>query len=304
MTDLPLRCPSCGHSSGDTLVAIPHHTPRIDLLLRSNERPTDDEERAFQKFVIEGESQIRSLENRIEQAKNSLNQLEADLKRTQVAVKEHKDMLNPAKRLPFDILREIFLVGVGLGTDVGSHFRSTSHSLDLNSPPWVYGRVCHFWNEVTLNTPRLWTRIKVVRRQIAMKRQFYATTSVTVKGREYRSTGTGGWRMPLSLSLLSLYLGRSGSLPLAVYLDFNSIVWSSEGMTDFAQVFSAMLFLTSRRWVSLSLAGNLPTAFSNDSFPLLKYIQSEEEGIRVDDLIDITAPSYGRGPHWAINHAL
>ncbi|KAF9069083.1 hypothetical protein BDP27DRAFT_1447897 [Rhodocollybia butyracea] len=98
MTD-PLRCPSCGHSSGDTLIAIPHHTPRIESLLRSNERPTDDEERNFQKFVIEGESQIQSLENRIEQAENLLNQLEVALMRTRMAVKEHKDMLNPVRRL-------------------------------------------------------------------------------------------------------------------------------------------------------------------------------------------------------------
>ncbi|KAF9069084.1 hypothetical protein BDP27DRAFT_745805 [Rhodocollybia butyracea] len=96
--------------------------------------------------------------------------------------------------------------------------------------------------------------------------------------------------MPHSLSLLSLYMSRSDSLPLAVYLDLKPMQVSSEETTDFAPVFSAMLFLSSRRWVSLSLAGNLPAAFSNDSFPLLKHIQSEEEDIRVDDLIDITAP--------------
>ncbi|KAF9069082.1 hypothetical protein BDP27DRAFT_1325992 [Rhodocollybia butyracea] len=261
MTDLPLCCASCGHSSGDTL-AIPLHTPQ----------------HTFQKFVIEGESQIQSLENRIEQAKNLLNQLEVDLKRTQVAVKEHKDMLNPVRRLPFDVLREIFSVGAGLRTDVGSHFRSTSHYLNLNSPPWVYGRVCHSWNEVTVNTPLLWTRIKVVQRQIAMQRQFQATASLTVKGRVY--SGTSAVKIPLSFSLLSLYLSRSDNLPLAVSLDLRSM-----------PIFSATLFSSSRRWASLSLAGNLPAAFANGSFPLLKHIQSEEEEIRGSDLIDITAPS-------------
>ncbi|KAE9400928.1 hypothetical protein BT96DRAFT_784088, partial [Gymnopus androsaceus JB14] len=96
------------------------------------------------------------LEYRIEKARNLLVHLEATRKQTQQAVKEYKEMLNPVRRLPFDVFQEIFLHGAGMYTDAGSHFGSTSHSLDLASPPWVYGRVCQSWKEVTLETPLLW----------------------------------------------------------------------------------------------------------------------------------------------------
>ncbi|KAE9397750.1 hypothetical protein BT96DRAFT_883530, partial [Gymnopus androsaceus JB14] len=156
MTDLPLRCPSCGHSSTDSPIAIPHRTHRVESLLQSNEGPTEDEEHRFRKFVIEGESEIQYLEYRIEMCRILLDHLEDTLKRLRGAVKEHKEMLNPVRRLPFDVLQEIFLHGAGMYTDAGSHFGSISHSLDLTSPPWVYGRVCRWWKQVTLKTPLLW----------------------------------------------------------------------------------------------------------------------------------------------------
>ncbi|KAE9403487.1 hypothetical protein BT96DRAFT_814894, partial [Gymnopus androsaceus JB14] len=106
-------------------------------------------------------------------------------------VKEHKEMLNPVRRLPFDVLQEIFLHGAGMYTDAGSHFGSISHSLDLTSPPWVYGRVCRWWKQVTLKTPLLWTRIKVVKRHLTMRRNFTVTGSVSVKGRTSYYTDTG-----------------------------------------------------------------------------------------------------------------
>ncbi|KAE9385984.1 hypothetical protein BT96DRAFT_1087953, partial [Gymnopus androsaceus JB14] len=110
----------------------------------------------FRKFVIEGELEIQHLELRIEKTRDLLDHLEAILKQTRGAVKEHKEMLNPVRRLLFDVLQEIFLHGAGMYTDAGSHFSLTSHSLDLTSPPWVYGRVCHFWKEVALKTSLLW----------------------------------------------------------------------------------------------------------------------------------------------------
>ncbi|KAE9403488.1 hypothetical protein BT96DRAFT_854687 [Gymnopus androsaceus JB14] len=79
MTDLPLHCPSCGHSSTNTPIAIPHCTPCVESLLQSNEGPTEDEERQFRKFVIKGKSEIQYLEYRIEMSRILLDHLEDTL---------------------------------------------------------------------------------------------------------------------------------------------------------------------------------------------------------------------------------
>ncbi|KAF9070229.1 hypothetical protein BDP27DRAFT_1221074, partial [Rhodocollybia butyracea] len=162
MTDSGLRCPSCGHLSSDVRLSIPDETPRINKLLTSNDRPTQSEERHFQHFVVQGESEIQYLETRMAQVRGLFNNLKTELERATEAVKEYKSMLNPVRRLPFEILREIFLYGAGMRMEAGSHFASSSHSMDVASPPWVYGRVCSSWKEVTVRTPLLWTRIKVV----------------------------------------------------------------------------------------------------------------------------------------------
>ncbi|KIK61837.1 hypothetical protein GYMLUDRAFT_260436 [Collybiopsis luxurians FD-317 M1] len=262
------RCPSCGYSPEDNPLYIPEHTFRIEKLLQSNEPSNDNEENAFRKFVIDGQSQIDYLECRINRVK------ETALEETKLAVAEHKRMLNPVKRLPSEVLGHIFLHEVGLEVDAAEYFSSASHSLNLKTLPWVYGYVCSFWKAVSISTPLLWTRVKVLK------------------------SLTGGSRTASALALLSLYVARSDSLPLTIYMDIseNDLSSSSDSSkTVGASSLSALLLTQSRR--SLYLAegqGVLSTAmlFSQDSFPSLKNLQVQELSGRSKRFsITVTAPS-------------
>lgn len=270
------RCPSCGYSPEDNPLYIPEHTFRIEKLLQSNEPPSDNEESAFRKFVIDGQSQIDDLEFRINRVKELLSSMETALEETKLAVAEHKRMLNPVKRLPSEVLGHIFLHGVGLEIDAAEYFSSASHSLNLKTPPWVYGYVCSFWKAVAISTPLLWTRVKVLK------------------------SLTGGSRMASALTLLSLYVARSDSLPLTIYTDVSDNDLSSSpdsSKTVGALSLSALLLTQSRRWESLYLAegqGVLSTAmlFSQDSFPSLKNLQVQELSSRNKRCsITVTAPN-------------
>ncbi|KAE9386713.1 hypothetical protein BT96DRAFT_512842 [Gymnopus androsaceus JB14] len=160
-----------------------------------------------------------------------------------------------------------------------SHFREASHCLELNSAPWVYGRVCRRWQDISVHTPLLWTRVKIQIEQIVSKRYFPTPKRVFFH------------QLPFGLSLLSLYLGRSNALPLTVYLDLNWSTFStrSSSTSNCDYGVSTMVFSHSRRWESLFLPngqGIKAATFSADSFPLLENLHTCYQS----SPIDIPAP--------------
>ncbi|KAJ3994399.1 hypothetical protein F5050DRAFT_1575711, partial [Lentinula boryana] len=154
-------CPECGYSCNSTTPSLRHSLPRIDSLLRTNDPLTQEEEDIFRDFLGDRESRLSQLGARIVSVQALLKELEISQSEHQMAITQCKMLLNPIRRLPPDLLREIFLHGAGHYMDAEKHLLSTTHSLDLQSPPWSFSRVCRSWKEITIHTPFLWTRVKV-----------------------------------------------------------------------------------------------------------------------------------------------
>ncbi|KAF5389008.1 hypothetical protein D9757_005102 [Collybiopsis confluens] len=260
MTDSDGRwCAQCGYSATYTPVPIPEDLPRIRSLLASNDRPTEQEENTFRKFLNDGQSQIERLERRTTKVSLLLEQLKLSLHQTKLRVAQVKPTLNPVRRLPPEVLERIFSHSAGITMDPVTYFVSAPHSLDLKAPPWVLGRVCRFWNAVIMGAPLLWTRTKVSVTEINRARVF--------------STSGGN---ALALSFLSLYLARSSSRPLSIYVDLSKEDFQLS--SEFMPAIGALLFSHSRRWESLFLHDYSASLFetirlSPDSLPLLKNVQ-------------------------------
>ncbi|KAJ3850849.1 hypothetical protein EV368DRAFT_84130 [Lentinula lateritia] len=275
-------CPQCGYSSDSAPLRVPLPKARIDNFLHTNDFFTEEEGNIFRSFIGNGQSKLNHFEARIISVKALLAELEGAKAELVKALSEQKRILNPMRRMPEDLLVEIFLHGAGIYTDPGEYFPSANHSLDLGSPPWTYSRVCRRWKEIAMRTPRVWTRVKINVNHLVSRRESSWTKSVN--------------RLPLGLSLLSGYLGRSAALPLAVHLDISvSNISSSFNLDDHTLYgISVLMSSHSRRWETFFLGrgqvfDQIKSVFS-DSFPLLKMLRIQEDMSTVLT-VDIPAPN-------------
>ncbi|KAJ3892015.1 hypothetical protein GG344DRAFT_76329 [Lentinula edodes] len=265
-------CPQCGYSSKRKLPVSPSDSSRIAELCFTSQCPTVEEEKSFQFFVGEGQSFLNDLDTRIALMKTSIQALENTRELLKPVVMQYKESLNPIRRVPSDVWGHIFFYGAGYDKDHEEYFDSASHSLDLNSPPWIYGRVCRQWKDIIHNMPSLWTRVKI----------------------KLHKMQTSDSRIPMVLLLISIYFRRSKTLPLIVYLDMSSPE-SSPSISDFITNISNIILTHSWRWKSLVLAGGQgtgATSVSEDDFISLEQIEIRESDSRDDPTssLEIVAP--------------
>ncbi|KAF5364544.1 hypothetical protein D9757_011813 [Collybiopsis confluens] len=202
----PSECAQCGYSADDDIPQVPLGSARFQTLLSTNECLTDDEQRVFKTFVSNGQSKLFSLAVRIVVVENLLSQLMDAKEDLETALTERKKILHPMRSLPADVLVEIFKRGARIYDHSDRIFRSQWHSLDLSSPPWIYGQVCRRWRDISVNSPILWTRVKLSHWPEKMTASHEGLPPLHSSG----------------LPTLAVYLGRSRSLPLMVYLDLVS----------------------------------------------------------------------------------
>ncbi|KAJ7319303.1 hypothetical protein DFH08DRAFT_713752, partial [Mycena albidolilacea] len=130
--------PSSGFTFPD-----PPSTPAPVAHLLLNVPPNSIEAGITTSYIGELESQIALLDK----APASLQIRRADLVQS---VKTHKAILSPIRRLPPEILGEVF-----------SLILETTFHFDLISEhaPWLFTRICQRWSAVALATPALWSKI-------------------------------------------------------------------------------------------------------------------------------------------------
>ncbi|KAJ7879010.1 hypothetical protein B0H14DRAFT_2566955 [Mycena olivaceomarginata] len=154
-------------------------------------------------------SYIDELESRIallDEAIASLQLRRADLLQS---VNTHKAILAPVRRLPSEILGEIFSLVVSATFQV--QLPPTGKTLDA---PWLFTRICRRWSAVALATPALWSTVFL----------------------HLDCDGTQG-----SISLTNLCFQRSGNLPLTINIVQESGTRDSHPLLDVA-------LLSSERW--------------------------------------------------------
>ncbi|KAJ6501880.1 hypothetical protein C8R45DRAFT_1091808 [Mycena sanguinolenta] len=133
----------------------------------------------------------------------------------QQSIKTHKAILSPIRRLPPEIIGEIFSLVVHATFCVHVRPPVTEHA------PWVFTRVCRHWSAVALATPALWSTIFVDLDRVG-------------HGRE--------------LPLTKLCLARSKSAPLTVHIFHERGGYNSH----LAEVLDTVLDL-SDRWKTVNL---------------------------------------------------
>ncbi|KAF8138034.1 hypothetical protein K438DRAFT_1786124 [Mycena galopus ATCC 62051] len=148
--------------------------------LGTNYCPKDDEVLEIQALLVEPTRRLKSLDDEIAQLQKAIAKLTDQRDRLSAFVDSHKALISPVRRLPLDIIQEIFIAG-----------------------PVLLGRICASWRAISLVTPRLWARLHIVE---------------PPRGRYGASNALIDDKVAQRLGIAKMWLGRSGQCPLSISL--------------------------------------------------------------------------------------
>ncbi|KAK0491777.1 hypothetical protein EDD18DRAFT_1290852 [Armillaria luteobubalina] len=152
-------CAGCGHNEQDHLhlsfEAAELSASRMDELLKSNVPPLPVEHVQLEGAISKGLGYLARLQERIGQARASLEMLLDEERHVNRTMESYRTILHPIRRVPEDILREIFL-SFNVETE-----KQGKDSLDRSFAPLIISQVCREWRSIALSTSRLWSSFRL-----------------------------------------------------------------------------------------------------------------------------------------------
>ncbi|KAJ7062329.1 hypothetical protein C8F01DRAFT_1137178 [Mycena amicta] len=158
--------------------------------LGTNYCPTDDEIHEINNLLLEPSHEIQHLDRKIAEIQKSLDDVVRQRTRLTEYVDAHKALLSPIRRVPLDILSEIFISCLPTERNC---------VMSAGEAPILLGHICSYWREIALSTPLLWASL-----------HFVDPSS--------NSASTNAWRQKAQqrLDAAIIWLGRSGQCPLSI----------------------------------------------------------------------------------------
>ncbi|KAJ7467056.1 hypothetical protein FB451DRAFT_1484062 [Mycena latifolia] len=162
--------------------------------LGTNYCPEDGEIAEIIDLLVEPTHQLERLDGEIADMQNAIDKLKQQRESLVAYVEGHKALISPVRRLPLDIIQEIFMACLP------THRNCV---MSASEAPVLLGRICSSWRAISLSTPRLWARLHIVEPQ----RSWDSDSSAFKEKVAQRLETTKTW------------LGRSGRCPLSISLE-------------------------------------------------------------------------------------
>ncbi|KAK0468840.1 hypothetical protein IW261DRAFT_1517100 [Armillaria novae-zelandiae] len=201
-------CPQCGFypSMTDVLGSVP--SSRIDYLLSCNDPPTDYERSEFENIVANGRRHIRSIDRRLSQIEKLMHDLTVEKDIIQKRMKASKKLMNPVRKVPYDVLEHIFCFAVDEDV-MNTTITSCSDGLDVQHARWAITHVCSAWRVAAVSMTRLWSSIT-----LDLGKERHGNAPLELLSMMLRGKPSPSW----STSRLKLLLERSGTRSLSVFI--------------------------------------------------------------------------------------
>ncbi|KAF8213658.1 hypothetical protein K438DRAFT_1547607, partial [Mycena galopus ATCC 62051] len=120
------------------------------LRLGTNYCPTDDEVVDIKDFLVEPTLRLKELGDKIAELQQTIDKLAEERDGIRTYVEAHKALISPVRRLPLDIMQEIFIACLP------THRNCV---MSASEAPVLLGRICSSWRALSLSTPRLWASL-------------------------------------------------------------------------------------------------------------------------------------------------
>ncbi|KAF6757025.1 hypothetical protein DFP72DRAFT_892951 [Ephemerocybe angulata] len=134
-------------SSQDSLSKSP-----FNAWITSNYAPTDWERQQIKTYLVPVVESSLALDAAIQDARRTLESLLEDKATIDATISAHEAILRPIRRLPPDILREIFAQCLPV---------DQPPTMESDKAPLTLTRVCRSWREIALSSPELWRHIHI-----------------------------------------------------------------------------------------------------------------------------------------------
>ncbi|KAJ7785657.1 hypothetical protein B0H16DRAFT_1247991, partial [Mycena metata] len=161
--------------------------------LGTNYCPLDEEVLEIQRLLVEPLSRLKGIDDKIAELQKTIDELTQERDSVSTYVETHKALLSPLRRLPLDIIQEIFIACLP------THRNCVMSAVEV---PVLLGRICSSWRALSLSTPRLWARLHIA-----------------------EPDPPGHWQTPIyaaqymqRIANTIAWLGRSGICPLSISL--------------------------------------------------------------------------------------
>ncbi|KAJ6465221.1 hypothetical protein C8R47DRAFT_1155390 [Mycena vitilis] len=161
MTD-GVRCPQCQARSAmsslleEVQALVNAFVPgtRYHTLLTSNQAPEDHHLPFIRSAISKSDAPLARLDDEISKLRDTLKGLEEARASLSSHRTQNKAILSAMRRMPPEMLGEIFLRTLPSSPDTSSLLGS-----DMGASPWVLTMVSSSWRSVALAQPSLWSRI-------------------------------------------------------------------------------------------------------------------------------------------------
>ncbi|KAJ7221292.1 hypothetical protein GGX14DRAFT_694665 [Mycena pura] len=241
----------------------------------------DNEVTEIETILIEPSRRLEFLDDEIAKMQRVIDKLTEERNTLAAYIDGHRSLLSPMRRLPRDIIQEIFIAC--MPTDRNCVMSATE-------APILLGRICSAWRAISFSTPRLWADIHIVEpdyrtREMSLSNGFLDLVNAKLKQR---------------LEVTEAWLHRSGQCGLSITV-FCTTPMPQQTRSPIIQAIIPL----APRWEHISLTAsdivlaNLPT-FSDGDMPMLKSLCINEvqtmfpEGHRWDTMSLCRAPQLSR----------
>ncbi|KAJ7114107.1 hypothetical protein C8R44DRAFT_881652 [Mycena epipterygia] len=163
--------------------------------LGTNYCPKDEEVAEINALLVEPTLRLERLADEIADMQKALDKLTTERDSLAAYVADHMTLLSPVRRLPLDIIQEIFVACIP------THRNCV---MSASEAPVLLGRICSSWRAISLSTPRLWASLHVVEPE-----------------RPFTADGASIFEQKLvqRLETTKTWLDRSGQCPLSISLE-------------------------------------------------------------------------------------
>ncbi|KAF7376780.1 hypothetical protein MSAN_00095300 [Mycena sanguinolenta] len=162
--------------------------------LGTNYCPTDEEILEINALLVEPTLRLKGLDDEITKLQAAIDKLAEERSRVAAYVEGHRALISPVRRLPLDIIQELFVACLP------THRNCV---MSASEAPVLLGRVCSAWRAISHTTPRLWSRLHVVE-------PLWSPDDSTSSSFEEK--------VAQRLEITHTWLSRSGQCPLSISL--------------------------------------------------------------------------------------
>ncbi|KAJ7019213.1 hypothetical protein C8F04DRAFT_351278 [Mycena alexandri] len=121
--------------------------------LGTNYCPKDEEVLEIKSLLVEPTLRLKSLDNEIADLQKAIDKLKEEHDSVGSFVEAHKALISLARRLPLDIIQEIFVACLP---------NDRNCAMSASEAPVLLGRICSSWRAISMSTPRIWAKLHIV----------------------------------------------------------------------------------------------------------------------------------------------